>query len=463
MVKLQLRRHRNRLNNNTKHTIDNIMKRIMIALAVLLSVQLADAQVKSPADAKKAVESAAEAAANPKKATKVATWMKLADSYLAAYSAPAGAGWVGAGQQELQLILGNEKPVSTENVVLNGESFLKQVYATRNYYFNAGGVLSMIEITSPVYPDALAKALDAYKKAYEVDVKGSKTKDIVAGMNNVSAKYLEEGMNKYMLGDLAAASVDFEAAAEAKATKPSDAIDSMAIYNAGFTAWMSGDNARAEKFFKKCVDIKYYENGEVYAKLADVYTKLGDSLATKNVLEEGFSVFPQNQSILIGLINYYIQSGDNPEQLFVLLDKAKANEPNNASLYYVEGDIHNKLGHKDEAIAAYRKSNEINPDYEFGFIGIGILYYNEAIEISEKAATEMDDAKYMKMVEDFEASLLSAAEPFEAAFKISKDDAIKVNIAEYLKNIYYRFRDKDQKYADGYAKYSEIVQNGTAN
>ena len=75
----------------------------------------------------------------------------------------------------------------------------------------------------------------------------------------------------------------------------------------------------------------------------------------------------------------------------------------------------------------------------------------------------MDDAKYMKMVEDFEASLLSAAEPFEAAFKISKDDAIKVNIAEYLKNIYYRFRDKDQKYADGYAKYSEIVQNGTAN
>ncbi len=77
------------------------MKRIMIALAVLLSVQFADAQVKSPADAKKAVESAAEAAANPKKATKVATWMKLADSYLAAYSAPAGAGWVGAGQQDI--------------------------------------------------------------------------------------------------------------------------------------------------------------------------------------------------------------------------------------------------------------------------------------------------------------------------------------------------------------------------
>ncbi|MDE5890935.1 MAG: hypothetical protein K2H10_07975, partial [Bacteroidales bacterium] len=198
---------------------------------------------------------------------------------------------------------------------------------------------------------------------------------------------------------------------------------------------------------------------EVYAKLADVYTKLGDTLATKAILEDGFTVFPQSQSILIGLINYYIQSGDSPEQLFVLLDKAKENEPGNASLYYVEGDIHNKLGHKDEAIAAYLKSNEINPEYEFGLIGIGVLYYNEAIEIQEKAATEMDDAKYMALVDEFEAALMNAIEPFEKAFAISKDEGIKVNLAEYLKNIYYRFRDKDQKYMDGYLKYDEVVKN----
>ena len=37
------------------------MKKIILALAVLLAVQVADAQTKSPADAKKAVE-AAEAA-----------------------------------------------------------------------------------------------------------------------------------------------------------------------------------------------------------------------------------------------------------------------------------------------------------------------------------------------------------------------------------------------------------------
>ena len=136
------------------------------------------------------------------------------------------------------------------------------------------------------------------------------------------------------------------------------------------------------------------------------------------------------------------------------------NEPNNASHYYVEGDIHNKLGHKDQAIAAYTKAGEINPDYEFGWIGIGVLYYNEAIEIQNKAAAEMDDAKYMKLVEEFEAALMNAMEPFEKAFATTKDESIRYTMAEYLKNIYYRFREKDQKYADAYTKYNEIVANG---
>ena len=54
------------------------MKRILIALAVLLSVQMADAQTKTPEAAKKAVEAAKEASQNEKKALKVATWLKLA-------------------------------------------------------------------------------------------------------------------------------------------------------------------------------------------------------------------------------------------------------------------------------------------------------------------------------------------------------------------------------------------------
>ena len=431
-----------------------------MALAVLLSIQIADAQVKTPADAKKAVEAAAAATENPKKAAKPATWLKLASAYMDAYTAPMGNGWIGANKQELTFLMGNDKPTSSQAVTLAGESYTKETYSTMNYYFNANNQLALIEVTKPVYEDALDKALEAYRKAAEVDVKGSKTKDIDAGIKNISAKYVEQGMNKYMFGDLKAASVCFEKAVNASESAPTPAIDTMAIYNAGFTAWMTQDYAKAEPFFKRCLDLGYAEDGEVYAKLADIYSKLDKKEDAKSVLEKGFSAYPQNQSIIIGLINYYIESGEQPDELFALLDVAKKNEPNNASLYYVEGDIHNKLGHKDEAIAAYLKSNEIDPNYEFGLIGIGILYYNEALEIQEKAANEFDDAKYAALIEEFETALMNAIDPFEKAFNITKDNQIKVSIAEYLKNIYYRFRDKDPKYEEGYNKYSTIVENG---
>ena len=156
------------------------MKRILIALAVLLSVQMADAQTKTPEAAKKAVESAKVAAANPKKAAKVA---------------PAGNAWLGANKQELQLIMGNQKPTSVENVVLGGEQLVKEVYADKEFYFSPAGQLVMINVTAPVVEDALGLALEAYKKAGEVDVKNSKTKDIKAGIENIARKYIDEGMD----------------------------------------------------------------------------------------------------------------------------------------------------------------------------------------------------------------------------------------------------------------------------
>ena len=224
---------------------------------------------------------------------------------------------------------------------------------------------------------------------------------------------------------------------------------------------MVKDYPRAEEFFNKCLDINYYyEGGEVFAKLSDIYNNTDRKDKAREVLELGFTKFPQSQSILIGLINYYLESKQSPDRLFELIAEAKKNEPDNASLYYVEGNIYNELGQKDKAVEAYYKCAEINPEYEYGFIGAGILYYNQAIEIQDKAAAELDNAKYEALVEEFEKALLNALEPFEKAFAISKDDSIRVNIAEYLKNIYYRFSTKGADYEAGYNKYNEIVKTG---
>ena len=439
------------------------MKRIALVLALIASLQVAGAQSKSLSAVKSAVDAATAATANPKKAAKVGTWLKLGQACMEAYDAPQGSAWVGATKQDLQLIMGNSKPSSVEDVVLEGQSFLKEVYPNCNYYFR-DNVLQMIEVTNPAIPNALDKALEAYKKAYEVDAKKSKSSDIANALKSIGQKYVEQAYNAYTFGDFKKSSELFEAAVNATSTKPCAAVDTNAVYNAGLTAWIAKDFGRAKTFFNKCIDEYKYEgtDGDVYAKLADIYDKEGNKPAMKEILERGFSSPPQSQGILIGLINYYISNQEDTGRLFELIDQAKKNEPNNASLYYVEGNINKELGKIDEAIAAYEKCAEINPEYEYGYIGEGILFYNQAIDIQEKAANEMDDAKYMVLAEQFEKSLKNCIAPFEKAFNLTKDASLKVSLAEYLKNACYRFASEDENYKAAYDKYAKIVADGKA-
>ena len=436
------------------------MKRILIALAVLLAVQVADAQVKSPEAAKKAVLAAEEASQNPKKNTKVATWLKLATSYMDAYEAPVGNVLVNSPRVQLQMMMGNEKPTAVEEVVVDGMPFKKEVYSNKNLYFDGTDVLRIVEVTVPVFEDPLAGALAAYAKAYEVDVKQSKTKDIVAGIQAIQQRYFNDGMNQYSLGDYKKAGELIVKAAAASETAPNSVVDTTALYNAGYIYWASKDFDTAKNLFEKCLaNNYYYENGEVYAKLGDIYFNLGDKAKGVETLETGFVKFPQSQSILIGLINYYLESGENTDRLFELIGQAKQNEPNNVSLYYVEGNIHKQLGDFDKALAAYKECATVDPNYDFGYHGQGALLYDKAVELSEKAQNELDDAKYQALVKEYEQVLLDAIEPFEKAFEVSQNDQVKLNAAEYLKNIYYRFSSVEDKYMEGYKKYNEYVKS----
>ena len=435
------------------------MKKILIALALIASVTFANAQnsVKSLSAAKSALEAAEAAANNAKKATKVATWLKLASSYMDAYNAPMGNGWIGAQEQELNLVMANQRPTSQETVEINGTQYNKKSYANADYYFNQAGQLAVIKVTKPLVDNALGKALDAYKNAFKNDPKGTKTEDIVKGMQNIAEKYTQEAYDAYTFGDLAAASKLFEAAAGATADAPASKFDGESVYNAGFTAWAAEDFNRAKSFFEKCIANKYFgEEGDIYAKLADIADKQGDKEGSKNILEEGFAAFPSSQSILIGLINYYVSAGEDTDRLFSLLNDAKKNEPNNASLYYVEGNINKELGKVDEAIASYRKCAEINPEYEYGYIGEGLLLYNQAYDIQEEAQNELDDAKYNALVDKFEAALKGCIAPFEKAIEVTKDDSLKPSIAEYLRNACYRFRE-EAGFQEKYDKYSKMV------
>ena len=281
------------------------MKRILIALAVLLSVQVADAQMtKSPEAARKAVESAKVAAENPKKATKVATWLTLASKYMDAYNAPTGNLFLNTPRVQLEQMMALKKPISVEQVEIEGAPYTKEDHGDKYLYFDAEGVLRIIEVTKPVYEDALAGALAAYSKAGEVDVKGAKSKEILGGIEMIGAKYFEEGMNKYSFGDMAKAAELVGKAADAVQTAPLSKVDNTYTYYAAYIYMQAGNNEVAKKYFEKCVEVGYYaEGGNLFPALAEVYMKLGDEEASVKTLQKGFELYPENANVLVGLIN----------------------------------------------------------------------------------------------------------------------------------------------------------------
>ena len=432
------------------------MKRIFLALALVASVQVANAQIKSDADIQKAIEKAEATANDAKKGAKPAPWVKLGEAYVKAYTNPAANLSTGIDKQTFALMAG-EKPSATEMVTIDGQTYEKQTLSRSNVYFTQAGQLAFYEVTKPsVAGDPLEKAIKAYAKAFQL---GAKDKEVDAALQNIVGYYYQDAITAYSLGNLKKASDLFGKAAEASMTPPSSKVDTNAVYNAAFTAANSGDFARAKNFYNKCLDMGYAADGSVYAALSNCALAEADTTAAKQFLADGLQRYPDNPSILTNLINLYIQMKEDPKKIVGLLDEAKAQMPDNPSLYYVEGNILAGIKDYDGAFAAYRKASEISPDYEWGYYGEGSLWLQKQAALVEEANALPVNAykEYDAKMEEIEQALKNAVPAFETCYAKATDEALKSAAADFLKRVYFALRNESPEYQAGYEKYNAIV------
>ena len=432
------------------------MKKLFLALALVASVQVANAQIKSDADIQKAIDKAEATANDAKKGAKPAPWMKLGQAYVTAYSNPTANISTGIDKQTFALMAG-EKPSATETVTLDGQTYEKQVLSRANVYFNQGGQLAFYELTKPsVAGDPLDKAVKAYAKAFQL---GAKEKEVDAAIQNIVGYYYQDAISAYTLGNLAKASDLFGKAAAASMTPPSSKIDTNAVYNAAFTAANAGNFDRAKQYYNKCLDLGYTAEGSVFAALSNCALAEKDTTAAKQFLADGLQKYPDNPSILTNLINLYIQMKEDPKKIVELLDEAKAQMPDNPSLYYVEGNILMGVKEYDDALKAYKKASEIDPNYEWGYYGEGVLWYQKAVD-AQTAANELPYnayKEYDQKMEELSQSLKNAIPAFEACFAKTADEAVKMAAADNLKRIYFALRNDNPEYQAAYEKYNAIV------
>ena len=433
------------------------MKQILLTVAMLAVALTAGAQNKD--QLLSSISKAEAATQNEKKAANPTTWIKYGDTFVDAFNSLMGNGWIGMSKTE-SMLLGGAKPTSQEQVQINGNSFDVEHYEFHDLYYNANGLLEAIIVTKPIMDeDLLVQAREAYLKAAEVDAKGSKTKSINEKLVMLRDQFVNYAMSYYTLGNVEKAAFYFEESLPCGDNPVVNSIDSTIIYYTGITYNSLGNKEKAKNYFNRCLEIGYDQNGDVAAALSEIAKSEGDTDLAKKYLNDAFAKYPTSQSVLVSLINLYMETNDDPQKILDLIHQAQANEPKNASLVYAEGNVYKNLGDVDNAIKCYYKSVEIDPNYVYGIYSVGNTYFDEAIRVqTEMNELDLNDVEgYETLQKQFEQYLMDSIEPFEKAFEMTNDTDMKIAVASALKQVFFRFRTRGAQYLEGYEKYNEYL------
>jgi tetratricopeptide (TPR) repeat protein len=305
------------------------------------------------------------------------------------------------------------------------------------------------------FADPLAEAYAAYEKSIELDPKGGAKKRIIANMiyNSLALDLYEQGSIQFEEQKYADALKSFKTQIEiTESDKFAGAVDTGMYYNAGLAAVNSQNYDEAITYFTKCAEMEYMGITPYY-QMYESYLGKGDTLKAESILKKLPEIFPGDKSVTLQLIDLYIKSGKNKEAL-EYLQIAKADDPQNYSLFFAEGIIFLNESRYDEAIADLTIAVELNPDIFDSQYGLGAAYINKASDMFTKANDIMDVNKYQVAIDEAMGVFAKALPYMENANKLNPDD---IYALRSLKELYYRLK-MPEKYEVVKAKLDELEQ-----
>ena len=293
------------------------------------------------------------------------------------------------------------------------------------------------------YP--LVNAFDNYKKAYNMGDSKMLQGTIDAKFLMLTNSLINVAVTKYQEENFKEAFIYFQKTLEVKEMPVFQGeLDTAVIFNTAIAAQRSEDYDNAIKYYEKSITLGYGE-GDTYSLLADSYKAKGDTLTYINKLKEGFEKYPSNQNLLGGIINFYILESDNASEAFKYLELAREKDPNNPQFYSAEAHLYDKTGDRETAKEKYKKAIELDPNFFEAYYNLGVLYFNEGVELTDKANAITDNKKYEEAKKIADDKFLESLPYIEKAHELEPADK---GIMQTLKNLYYRFKIND--------KYEEI-------
>lgn len=294
--------------------------------------------------------------------------------------------------------------------------------------------------------DPLTEALNSYKKALELDTKGSNEKSVKIKLTLLTNDLTNQAVNAFQVEDYNKALTSFEQIMEinnmpvVKSDNP-DAVDTVIIFNAALAAYNAENYKKAIDYYKESA--KYGYNGaKTYSLIGASYQMLKDTTSALEALKEGYAKYPEDNAVLESMIQIYMDLNKTGEAM-EYLEKAIAQDPTKPRYYFAQGSLYEKMGNEQKAIETYKKTMEIDPTFFNAYYNLGALYYNKGVQQVEvaNAVPPNEKAKYDAEVKKADEWFAQALPYMEKCNELQSDDKM---VLESLKNLYYRLQDMDK-------------------
>lgn len=203
-------------------------------------------------------------------------------------------------------------------------------------------------------PKALDKAYDAYMKVKELDVakKVLNKKNVKQNVAELRDLLMNRSIEKYNDTLYKAALEDLEKSIKIYNDFPRLENDTNTkigafYYYAGVFGYNAKEYSKALENFNKSIE-NNYEIGTCFQYIAQTYYEQNDSVKAEKVLLDAADKYPKEEKIIYILIDFYTPKGEY-EKAFVYLDKAIQMSPDNAQLFFVQGNAYEKVYYTLEA------------------------------------------------------------------------------------------------------------------
>lgn len=232
-----------------------------------------------------------------------------------------------------------------------------------------------------LYPDQLYVAWESYEKARMIDGREKMERQLAPKYVLLANDFQHLGMKHITDEQYSKAVRAFEQALRIeKLPFMSLKQDTMLVYNTALAAWKNKNWNKAKSYLETLHRYRFSENATHL--LYRTYISLDDTAAAEKALFEGVTDYQDHENLVLLLAELLYEQSKITEAIAVI-DRAISENPVNAKYHYNKGLIFQMEARYVEAIEAYEKAINFNPDNLMAYCNIATCYYNIGVTYEE--------------------------------------------------------------------------------